>query len=156
MKPLSIRNIDWLSGLLEGEGCFTLNKEFNPAIQLTMTDYDIVKKAHSILKCTCKISNFTNEFGDKTKYSIYLFGNKAIGWMFTLYPLMGQRRQEKIKEIISIWKNHNHQIGPKNKITIVDGKKVCTEHGLVEGMNLYHSGKYIRCRGCYYTYKKVG
>ena len=37
----TIREIEWLAGLLEGEGCFSFDRR--PVIQVQMTDEDVVR-----------------------------------------------------------------------------------------------------------------
>jgi hypothetical protein len=148
---ITIREIDWLAGILEGEGCFYYQQD-SPAIQLTMTDLDIVQRAKHILKHT----TFERELKPTTlttkpAYVIRIVGNKAIGWMFTLYPLMGQRRRAKIKEIIAQWKSYKPLNGYEkhtNKITIINGEKICVIHGPIKGKNASYSNQYVYCLGC--------
>lgn len=98
----------WLAGLLEGEGCFCVATRkgwpeyHNPRIRLSMTDKDIVVKASMILfgKDTVTTAKWKNKkYGHKLAYTIDLTGAPAMDWMIMLYPLMGERRQAKIKEI---------------------------------------------------------
>ena len=101
-------NISWVAGLLEGEGCFcSRGKGHNPIIQLAMTNIDILIRAAKILGChkviQCKIE--TRGTNPKQMYRTVLYGVKAIGWMMTLYVLMGLRRKEQIRECLSEWKN---------------------------------------------------
>lgn len=101
-----VKDIAWIAGLLEGEGSFAMtSKTAGYKISLGMTDPDVIGKAAEILG-TNKISieerpKYNNKF-----YKIGIYGNLAIQWMMTIYPLMGMRRQSKIAEILNIWKNH--------------------------------------------------
>jgi len=94
-------DIAWLAGLLEGEGSFAFSK--GPAIQVLMTDEDIISKARSLMSPTAKIGIETRE-NCKTRYYFSVSGSLAIQWMMTIYPFMGRRRREKIREIILKWK----------------------------------------------------
>ena len=107
------RKIEWLAGLLEGEGCFHLGRIRNerakrwyaePKIQLVMTDEDVLRSAAALLDATVTVPNWKLKSG-KTAYRAVLYGPHAIGWMMTLYSLMGNRRKEKIRECVSAWKS---------------------------------------------------
>ena len=103
-----IKDIYWLAGLLEGEGCFTtvpVEGKRYPRIDLRMTDYDVVSKARNILGSTKVSGNSTNR--NKEIFTTQVNGNRAIQWMMTLYSLMGARRQERIKGILNSWKQSN-------------------------------------------------
>ena len=149
---ISNRDLGWLAGLLEGEGCFGLSKDNSPNIQLGMTDKDTIEKAHKLLKCTSKIIDTIPKPGSKQAYYINLNGKDAVGWMFIIYSLMSKRRQEKIKEIINQWKNYQPSTSRNNHkkfITVIDGKRFCSLHGLVVGSNSYFMGNKLYCFGCY-------
>lgn len=121
----NIKDIIWLAGLLEGEGSFgwytvdhSNGKRYSRAsIQLEMCDLDIISRVRDILyeddykkgisnlyQRTNRTSYDTEYKLDKPSYKIAAFSNRAIQWMMTLYPLMGIRRKEKIKEVIIAWK----------------------------------------------------
>lgn len=109
-----IKDIYWVAGLIEGEGCFYLRKRTvegkrtqyrhkrYPLITVGMTDRDVIDKLASFWDVTVRT---TYRYGnEKTYYTTVIGGKKAIGWMMTLYPLMGKRRREKIREVIKGWK----------------------------------------------------
>lgn len=107
------KDIIWLSGILEGEGCFSKcgNKI---TIQLQMTDKDTVQKAYKIFNSGGSITPY---FGNKVKqnktiYCITIRGDRAAMWMMTLYSLMGERRKEKIKSLLSFWKSYKPNYTP--------------------------------------------
>jgi hypothetical protein len=109
MRNLRSNDIYWLAGLLEGEGCFFLQANKYPAIKLNMTDLDIIQRARNFM---CPLSNIhtmdDKRYDSKLQYIIIFQGQKAVEWMMTIYPLMGNRRKEKIREILHIWKNHKY------------------------------------------------
>ena len=102
---ITVRNIEWLAGLLEGEGCFGFqsHRKWNPRIDLAMTDEDVVARASSLMKDGKYWTRYSH-VGHKTQYCLRITGPRAIQWMMTLYLLMGHRRRGKIKEIITRWK----------------------------------------------------
>lgn len=104
---ITTKDIVWLAGLLEGEGCFSPGSH-NPAhcrIQLNMTDEDVVVRASKIMGLV--IHRYQpRPPGRKPTFVIYANGDRAVGWMMTLYGLMGQRRQAKIKECLLAWQSY--------------------------------------------------
>ena len=103
------RDIYWIAALLEGEGCFTIQKAHGklstPLISLIMCDLDVLERAHRLLRVTAKITRH-NALNPKWKssFGFHLTGTPAIAWMMTVYPIMGQRRQARIREILAWWK----------------------------------------------------
>lgn len=123
---LGTQDIHWLAGLLEGEGCFSVQKhvakqngknpnkkrfhpigtiQYLPVITLHMTDEDPVAKAASLLKVAAGKAPHTTVKG-KAIYQLTACGIHAVGWMMTLYPLMGKRRKARIAEILANWKEY--------------------------------------------------
>src|SRR5215510_6894671 len=101
--------IAWLAGLLEGEGCFHVNfSQKNPYIfvEMQMTDEDVVYKAQEVsgIGNVTHISRKTAGWNDCWRWSIST-QKDAAALMMTIYPLMGQRRQEKIKECLAAWRS---------------------------------------------------
>lgn len=112
---MELKNIYFVAYLLEGEGCFIVNGKI-PSIRLKMNDIDIVEKYHLITKSTSKIFCEQRELPSKPAYLSCIYGDLAIQWMMTIYPLMGLRRKAKIREILHFWKSTqvNHRsAGPK-------------------------------------------
>lgn len=114
---ISVKEIAWLAGLLEGEGCFHLESHVKvskqkyksgvrisvtPLIRLSSTDKDVIVRAKYILGANTISTQIKKP--NKDYHTISIFGPKAISWMMTIYPLMCSRRKFKIKSIISSWK----------------------------------------------------
>jgi len=104
---LEMKDLYWLAGLLEGEGCFCWSAGRDryryPRISLSMTDQDVIVRAQSFFG-TCKSTGYTPS-ARKPYYTIQITGSRAAGWMMTLYSLMGKRRKARIKEILLLWKS---------------------------------------------------
>lgn len=105
----SVKNIAWLAGLLEGEGCFYAGTRKvgdatyrRVALQLLMTDLCPVKRAADLMRVPWVKSKRITK-GGKPLYRTNAHGRKAAQWMMTLYPLMGERRQAKIRECLDVW-----------------------------------------------------
>lgn len=104
---ISTSDLYWLSGLLEGEGCFryVANSGYvYPKVILKMTDLDVVEKAAGFLGSKIHKDYLKPTENHKQAYVTTLTGAKAAGWMMTLYSLMGDRRRSKIYQILSKWK----------------------------------------------------
>lgn len=99
------RQLEWLAGLLEGEGSFMLMKG-SPCVAVQMTDRDVVARVAEIMEVP--MSEYKYKPKGKPSYLpvfyVRIWGTHAIEWMMTLYTLMGTRRKAKIKEVIEAWK----------------------------------------------------
>lgn len=99
-----MRDILWIAGLLEGEGCFTWSQHA-AHIRLAMTDEDVVARAARILGTTSLRSRPPGARGKRRVYLTQLCGRRAIGWMLTLYPLLALRRRERIRTVLAEWRS---------------------------------------------------
>lgn len=101
ITPLS--DIYWLAGYLEGEGCFSHLKERRfPRISLATTDYDVIDRVALLLDVGISFQK-KRPLQNKPIYRLQLAGRRAVGWMMTLYPLMGKRRKQKILDLLRDW-----------------------------------------------------
>ena len=98
---VTIRDVTWLAGWLEGEGCFRFGCN-TPSITATSTDLDVMRKVAGILGGN--IYDRKTPPPRKPSWSTHVGGGWAAGWMMTLLPLMGERRQQKIKDVLSAWR----------------------------------------------------
>lgn len=132
---ISAKDLYWVAGILEGEGCFGFRG--TPTIALSMTDLDVVDRAHKLLTPNTRLGFI--EYRDpnhKKSYHFTLCGKRAASWMMVLYSLMGERRRSRIKECINKW-----------KLTRIpdEDRKYCLHGHLLNGYNL--DGKRY-CRNC--------
>jgi hypothetical protein len=109
MDPaLTARDIYWLAGIWEGEGCFGLHggrhhKTPMAYATLRMTDRDIIERVGRLIgKRTIQV---TVPDGHKVQYAVSVWSRKAVGLMMTLYALMGERRRKKMREILLQWRS---------------------------------------------------
>lgn len=111
MVHIKLEDIIWLSGLLEGEGCFSY--ACSPTITLGMTDKDIVNRV-AILFGKKTRGPYKYSHNKKEVYYTSVCGSMAVSWMMILYALMGERRKQKMSEIINDWKTSSgkgHKLG---------------------------------------------
>src|SRR5260370_34823965 len=93
----------WLAGLLGGEGCFALNGGSHPNIILSMTDRDVVERAHHIAGVG-HVNQFAT-YGGKYKAQWRWKVSKkdhVFALCRVLLPFMGARRTAKIREILAL------------------------------------------------------
>jgi hypothetical protein len=110
---ISVKEIAWLAGLLEGEASFGLtNNKRSPAIWIGMTDVDIIERVRNLIDSSksVNVKEDNRKEGYKTVYRLTLNGSRAISWMMTIYPLMSVRRKAKIREVLSTWKIVNLEV----------------------------------------------
>ena len=106
---LSVRDIAWLAGLLEGEGCFSTRKKNNYIrIHVNLTDYDVIARAAEILRTKVQgpyQPKVPRKDGSPCKpvWRVCVYGPRAASWMMTLYSLLGERRREQIELALASW-----------------------------------------------------
>lgn len=99
----------WLAGLLEGEGSFiefkdTRNRNrWRCKVYLKMTDLDVVEKAQRIAEmgtiCKANAPSKLKHWKDSWQWQVQSVPD-AVELMEELLPHMGERRTEKISEIL--------------------------------------------------------
>lgn len=99
--PTDIKDLYWLAGLLEGEGCFTFSGNC-PMVQIQMTDLDVIQRAAKIMDTMIGARRRPTQ-GGLTAHFTQAAGSRAMAVMMTVYPLMGERRKERIRELIARW-----------------------------------------------------
>lgn len=142
---LTIGEIYWVAGVLEGEGCFTL-RDGRPYIYCGMTDRDVVEKLKDTLGLGRVSGPFIRTIIQHKPISVWTLSKQkeAAGLMMTLYPLMGKRRQQKIREILQAWKGNGI-----SKTHCKYGHELTKENVYVNG----NTGA-KRCRICLSEYAK--
>lgn len=129
---MDIKDIYYVVGILEGEGCF--NYYNAPRIFLKMTDKDVIMKVKSIMNVDVSIGE-QNRNGWKTAYILAVNSHHAIGWMMTLYPLMSARRKEQIRKVLTAWK----QAKGYNGFTITTGEKLVSMIARKHGISMHEA-----------------
>lgn len=114
----------WSAGLLEGEGYFgNKNKKIgtikgNIMIGCHMTDEDILLKLKEYLNCGTVSGPYKNgktEQNYKDRYMFRVSGEKAYNIIKLILPYMGNRRTNKIEELIDLYENYIPKIEYKFK-----------------------------------------
>lgn len=103
-NPRDIAELDlmWLVGYLEGEGCFTFAGGHCPSIRVKATDEDVIRRAAHLMGAKTVSLKPSSSPKWKDCYAFSVCGDCAIDWMKALLPFMGQRRQDRIREVLSV------------------------------------------------------
>ena len=97
-------DVGWVSGFLEGEGCFNLFNDrgtVRTRIAVTNTDYESILKLKNILgrgNISSKCKKYKPQHKDKWIWTVS--GNQAKEIMSLIYTHMSQRRRDKIDLIM--------------------------------------------------------
>src|SRR5689334_14280658 len=104
----------WLAGLLEGEGCFSLNRPHGypyPTVSVTMTDKDVIERVAN--KWGRKVHKRKLRPPYKQTWSTGLTGNSALTTVVEGFPHMGEGRMARIAEVLDTWEHH---VNPKRTL----------------------------------------
>lgn len=110
-------DLAWLAGLLEGEGSFMVGPPSaprRPAIQMSMTDGDVVARAAAILGCRVFVIRPRKKHWS-VAYGLRLRGLGAVRWMTALRPFLGKRRQGQVDRAVA-----SYQSRSRTKLTCDD------------------------------------
>ncbi len=114
--PITLKDIYWVAGIIEGEGSFLLARRHStcrgigktvyiyPSILLGMTDKDVVERVAGLLKSSVRKRGGRSRPVRKDIWITQILGARAASWMMTLLPIMGTRRADRIREILAIWR----------------------------------------------------
>ena len=100
------KDLYWLAGLIEGEGCYTwLKRVYKPQVIISMCDQDVIEKAAQLMG-TSVVSVYPpshRKRGHSPQWHAKVTGQRAIYLMQALYPLMGKRRKARIDELYEMY-----------------------------------------------------
>lgn len=119
----------WLAGLLEGEGCFDLQKGTYPRIRLSMTDRDVVGRAASLMDTGVRLS--IRHAPNKSTWHAELQGERAAAIMEELLPYMGARRSQRIADSLGVFRAR-HIVGGPIRAWAVPGPKITRPFGVAK------------------------
>ena len=102
------RDFYWLVGLLEGEGWFGVSRGRYPAVQVSMTDRDVVARAAALLGTKVRVQ--PTRPGTKQAWTAQVYGYRAAELMRAFQPHMGERRGHRIAAILAAWDATDHKM----------------------------------------------
>ena len=108
-------DVMWLAGYLEGEGTFHAagskrDDGMYPTlcIQVTSTDLDVLQRVGRMIEREANaVKSYQYEKSIKSsnlkqQYRVRVYGHDALQLMSILHPLMGERRQDQIKQALNL------------------------------------------------------
>lgn len=138
---LKTNDLHWVAGFLEGEGSFT---KCGSAITISAVQVNVepIDKLHNLFdgyKRTYYRKEIKTNNGRYHRWEVY--GRNAASLMMTLYPMLSEKRKNRIKELLAIWKKQPFRNGDKF---------YCNRGHSLSGDNLYidPGSKKRRCRTC--------
>jgi hypothetical protein len=137
---MTSQQVSWLAGLFEGEGCVLLFPKGREALNLQMTDEDVVRRAHAVSRVG-HVYGPVQPKGPNRKPVWRWHVRKSsdvAGLAMTMYPLLGARRRAAVRKMLAAWtvrpiypKTHclkGHPYTPENTRRVRDGKvRLCNE-----------------------------
>jgi|SRR6516225_8143233 hypothetical protein len=107
LPELPEAELGWLAGLLEGEGSFFMSNGSNksgtykyPQISVEMTDLDVIQRVARIFGVSTYTYDNKKRPNEKIIHKAIVSGSKATELMEQLLPWMGERRSQKIRELL--------------------------------------------------------
>lgn len=131
--------LSWLAGLVEGEGSITLRRGKEPCVELVMVDEDVVRRAQAVAGVGVVYGGRVLPSGKRAWRWAVRKVEHAAGIIMTLYPLLGERRQARAREVLDAWKRAPL---PRRRRTH------CLHGHPLSGDNLLREGNHRRCREC--------
>lgn len=99
---ISVKELYWAAGYIEGEGCFNIYKTV-PSIQVAQVQKQPQERLVSLFGGKLRLEPSRKpKWNPAWKWKIS--NHKAVSIMMTLYPLLSPKRQAKIREILAVWK----------------------------------------------------
>lgn len=101
-QDITIEDMHWAAGILEGEAGISMSDKYRPQIALEMCDYDIVHRMSLLLKRPF-YTRPGKKRGYKRSYTVISSGYQFVDVTEQFYHLFGERRREQIDECLAKW-----------------------------------------------------
>jgi hypothetical protein len=118
--PISMSEIGWIAGFLEGEGYFTLvgSKRKTPRIEATQVDITPIDRLYDRFGGKMWQESRGGTFGRsrgnrQPLWKWYANPSESIQIMMTIWSLVGTKRREEIEMVIAAWKDAETVPGPR-------------------------------------------
>ena len=98
--------VEWLAGLLEGEGTFTLTRSGTlayPVVSVNMCDRIVIERAQRVLAAAGIWPKPPRRANWSMTFVTQVSGQQAAEWMVRLRPLMGERRRAAIDKALAAY-----------------------------------------------------
>lgn len=108
---VTIRQIHWTAGFLEGDGSFLFTKKGYPYVAAAQVQKWPLGKLQGLFGGP--ISRREAMGNSSAIHTWTLTGANAVGLMMTLYSLMSDGRKAQIKKALDVWKANPTKFRPK-------------------------------------------
>lgn len=107
---LSLLNLGFVAGILEGEGYFsTLGRNAGSRVGVKMTDLDVLERLQAITKIGTINGPYIPAADNHGKKPYWTWSvskqTDAAALMMTVFPLMSERRKCRIEERLALWRS---------------------------------------------------
>lgn len=95
----------WLAGLIEGEGWFSRPPSSEPRrfrVNIAMRDRDVLLRAGQMVSISYLYLDKKKDENRSDLYQLTIRGKNAIRTMMTIFPVMGERRQQQIQKMLDL------------------------------------------------------
>jgi DNA-binding CsgD family transcriptional regulator len=106
-RRLTAIDVAWLAGLVEGEGNIAFNGR-SMTIRIKMTDHDVILRAAELLEGT--VYPVPASEGRRPLWLTQVKGSLAAGWAMTLYPWLGIRRRQQVRDGLAHWRSQGNGV----------------------------------------------
>jgi len=97
------KNLVWLAGFLEGDGCFGIDSQTRPYISVQVIDEPLLQFIAFLFETNIYTYNNPNHPKWRTVYRTELYNREKLRWLLPrLYPYLSARRQCKVCELMHI------------------------------------------------------
>lgn len=145
---ITTRDLDWVAGFLEGEGCFSWRKVRRSG---TASVSAVQVQRWPLLRLQELFGGNqylvpARQTGHQAKWQWELSGIAGAGLMMTLYPLLSPRRQEQVARALAEWKTRG---------VAARYRSHCARGHLFDGTRISSYNKPKRTRICITCHRKT-
>lgn len=126
---MSPSDLDWLTGLLEGEGSFGKGPPSKPNaiwVRIEMTDEDVIARVAGLFGLAYSRRKPKNP-RHKMSFTVLLRGSRAASLMIKLRPSLGIRRRSQIDEALASYKPDEGRLARRSR-TLPDAQTIRRMH----------------------------
>ena len=136
---VSVKDIAWAAGFLEGEGSFSLQKSLCPKVQASQKGSQPLERLRTMFGGKVYLRNQKYKGMPRPIYSWEIHGPTAAGIMMSIYGLMSCKRKDQIKHSVTQWMTT--LVHPRYRIKCING------HSFNKS-NTYYGRKRRYCKQC--------
>jgi hypothetical protein len=146
--PISMYELYWAAGFLEGEGCFTFTGPGRKTPQLTASQVERhpLDRLDRLFGGRIYVQRNSKVEGNIFNHW-YLGVSMSVQAMMTLYPLMSPKRQAQIERVLDVWKS-TKRIRLKDEMYCVNGHLLVGRNRRFVDRSASGRTSYIACRAC--------